>query len=108
VNGEQLIVADRRPALRVLEARDPSALREIGALDTKRFVLGVSVWEGRAYLAARDAGVRVVDVTNPARPRAVGRVDTPGEAWDVEVTGNLLYVADGSAGLRILTRSATR
>jgi hypothetical protein len=63
--------------LRIVDARDPAAPVEVGALATPSAALAVAVSAGRAYVVHGD-GLLVVDVTNAANPRVLGQLRLPG------------------------------
>lgn len=79
----------------------PSAPVRRGKIALPGIVYGISVTDGKAYVAAGRAGFFIIDVSVPASPAIIGFYDTPGTAYDVEINGNLAYVADGSEGLQI-------
>jgi hypothetical protein len=95
--------------LRVIDASNPMALVELGAVDFGGGrEIGIAVVDGLAYVAAGRSGLRVIDVSDPAAPVEIGAFDTPRSANDVAVVGGLAYVTDGGhppyirASLRVI------
>lgn len=97
-------LAGKRPAVVVLDVKDPARPRPVGRLelpDPRGLAVAMDEIEARArllYVADGRLGLVTVDVSDPARPRRVSSVatrDARGIAW---LAGRLL-VADGSGGL---------
>lgn len=99
VFGGVVFVADDRGGLRVVDAIDPSALREVGYATWPEPAYGVSVADGYAYVAAGAAGLQVVDLT-PLTP-------TPTPTFTPTATATATPIATPTATLTA-TPTATR
>ncbi|MGD9732351.1 MAG: C13 family peptidase [Desulfamplus sp.] len=64
--------------------------------------LGITIHEGKAYIANGTLGVQVIDITNPSKPVVIGSVDTPGGCRDMVIIEDHAYIADGDFGLVIV------
>ncbi len=93
---------DRDGGLRVVDARQPSALRELVTWSTPGDALAVSIANGNAYVASGFEGLVVVDVARPESPSANGGISTLSYARDVSVSERYAFVADDASGLLVI------
>jgi hypothetical protein len=116
--GDYLYAATSK-GLQVLDISSPSSptLVPNGTYDTQGWAYGVTVVNGRAYVADYENGLQILDVSGTPDPdkswiRSLGSYNTPGQARDVKIVDTLdvntlavktfAYVADGESGLQIL------
>lgn len=77
-NNRQIVVRDgfayvvsRETGLRIVDVRDPKAMKLCSRFDSVEFATGIDVVGKTAFLSERIYGVEVVDVSDPYRPRHV-------------------------------------
>ncbi|MEJ2720684.1 MAG: FlgD immunoglobulin-like domain containing protein, partial [bacterium] len=85
---------------RVLDARYPDGLPEIGSYDM--LGLDLCVAGDYAYVAAQWNGLTVLDVSAPSTPVLHGSYATSGSAQGIVVSGDLAFVAQGNSGLAVI------
>jgi hypothetical protein len=85
--------------LRILDARDPSAVRQLAELSFGQMVARIAVADGYAYLAT-DPYLRVLDVRNPAAPTTVGQMIPTGGVTDLALGGHWLFVVGPNTGIQ--------
>jgi len=69
---DSFFVASGFSGLRIVDASDPAALEEVGALETPGYARDPHVDGTLVFVAAQTDGVRIVDVSNPEVPVEVG------------------------------------
>jgi hypothetical protein len=77
-----------------IDVSDPTALAEVGVLETPDEADGVAVAEGYAYVGASVAGLRVVDVADPSDLQPVAVLDWLGSTRRVEYNGDAAVVLE--------------
>ena len=109
VRGTTVYVADGPGGVRVVDAADPAAPRELGSLVTEVRAYGIDVTEdGRLYVADNAGGLFIVDVAEPAAPRVLGHLALGGAAYGVAAAAHgrlwlaLALGGDPSAAGRVL------
>ena len=109
VRGTTVYVADGPGGVRVVDAADPAAPREVGSLATEVRGYGIDVAaDGRLYVADNAGGLFIVDVAEPAAPRVLGQLTPGGAAYGVAAAaGGRVWLAlalggDPSAAGRVL------
>ncbi|MDM8521763.1 C13 family peptidase [Desulfococcaceae bacterium HSG8] len=72
---------------------------DIGSVETPEDAWGVTVSDGKAYLACSGygdekqwSGLSVIDISNPGNPVIIGSVETPTAAYDVAVSNGRVYL----------------
>ena len=60
---------------------------------------GVTLADGRAYVADAFGGIQVFDVTNPELPVRVAASNAPVRAWSSAIGATGLFAADSEGGL---------
>ncbi len=111
VADEVAYVADYADGLRLVDVRDPAALRELGHVPTRsgnpdeiwNDVKLVTAGARRyALVASSVVGVEVVDVTDPRAPVAVARLgERERNVHTLSVAGTHAYLAASEQGLEI-------
>jgi hypothetical protein len=83
-----------RGMVRVLDVRNPAAVREEGSLAIEGAPMRMAVRAPCLYLPSNDGPLGVVDISEPARPRWLGVFPEPtGTTGDVfEVAGGVAYL----------------
>ncbi len=114
VRGTMVYVADGPGGVRVVDAADPTAPRELGSLVTEVRAYGIDVAaEGRLYVADNAGGLFIVDVADAAAPRVLGHLAPGGAAYGVAAAaGGRVWLAlalggDPSAAGRVLLVDAS-
>lgn len=81
------------PHVRIIDAADPAAPREVGsiALDRSSRVTGIAAVNGLILLSDYGLGLRIFNVADPTAPREVASLSIAG-AFDVAVEGDRAYV----------------
>lgn len=109
VRGTMVYVADGPGGIRVVDASDPAAPREVGSLATEVRAYGIDAGEdGRLYVADNEGGLFIVDVLNPTMPRILGHLAPGGAAYGVAAAaGGQIWLAlalggDPSAAGRVV------
>jgi hypothetical protein len=110
VSGTLALVADGpSDSLLLIDFSQPSSPVLRGTAALGGYARGVTVSEGRAWVAANSAGLRILDISQPANPVVLGVYhdgdNESGWSWGVAVSGNRAFVADWDAGLRIIDAS---
>ncbi|GAB1540755.1 hypothetical protein NUACC21_34240 [Scytonema sp. NUACC21] len=100
--------------LQILDISDRTNPTLVGSYNLDGYGLGVTVVNGYAYVAAKEAGLQILDISDSFAPaRRADRAnpilkgsytvrDVTNDAQDVAVRGNYAYVTDGNNGLRIV------
>ncbi|HZW11496.1 MAG TPA: GC-type dockerin domain-anchored protein [Phycisphaerales bacterium] len=94
----------------VLEAFDttgPDAPVLLGNWESDRELEGVTVYDGRAYLARGSYGLAILDVTDPQNMALLGEIDGPGFASGVAASGGTAYIANGGSQVNVLVVDVT-
>ncbi len=101
VRGNRLYVADATGGVRIVDASDPRALREIGSAPTDVRAYGIDL-DGehqRALVADNEGGLIVLDIADPSNIRRLGAMTTGqavyGVAWDAGLHAAWLATAAG-------------
>lgn len=68
VRGGFAYVVSRETGLRIVDVRDPKAMKLCSRFDSVEFATGIDVVGKTAFLSERNNGVEVVDVSDPYRP----------------------------------------
>ncbi|MFI0608847.1 MAG: LVIVD repeat-containing protein [Anaerolineae bacterium] len=82
--------------LSIVGLADPTAPTLLGELGFRVLVVGVSVAEDHAFLAAHDEGLKVVDIANPKAPKEVASISGMGSVLSVGVDGTRAYVGSSN------------
>jgi hypothetical protein len=95
-NG-RAFVGVRTEGVRVIDATQPAALREVGSIFPFANAAAVATTGNFACVLTADEGLRVVDLTQPDRPRQRGGAATlQGTVGAIETVGDRhVYVASG-------------
>jgi hypothetical protein len=88
----QLYVVTSGGWFSVVDASDPAALDELGALDLDALPGGLVVQGEIAYLTLRPSRLQLVSVADPASPTPLGSVEIPSEVYGLAVSGSYAYV----------------
>lgn len=97
--GTLVFVADGPGGVRVVDAADPRAPRELGSLATEVRAYGIDVAAGgRLYVADNAGGLFVVDAADPAAPRVLGHLAPGGAAYGVAAAGDRVWLAEALGG----------
>jgi hypothetical protein len=105
VGSAVYLMAASGDELKVFDVSDPAAPVEIGS-STRAAGLGISVVDGRAYLAS--CRLSVLDVDDPTEPQWLGEIELIGSAGvAVKVVDGLAYVLDRRYGLEIIDVSGS-
>src|SRR5262245_532904 len=97
-----VFLADGGHGVRVIDARRPEAMSDVGGFDAGSDALGIALAGDLALIADGARGLSLFDVREPQSARRLGAIDTPGRAVAVAVSGSLAFVADDQRGLRII------
>lgn len=97
-----LFVADWTNGLWSIDATAPTNLHANSFYPTERGTWDVSVFDTRAFLAAKQ--IEVLDLSDPTNPEPLIK-DLYGDARDMVVGQSFGYVANGGEGLRVVAFS---
>lgn len=98
LTGSHAVIGDGK-TIRIVSLANPRAPQVVSHLDMPDYVYGVSVWDGKAYVACYLAGLVIVDISNPASPFKLGALNTAGQAFATSIAGDICMVADGTGGV---------
>ncbi len=87
--------------LRTIDVSDPTTLAILGDGFGQGQSRGLSVGEGRVYMAANNFGVEVFDVSDPAAPVWVDNLDTGDWVVDVLWSRGVLYIANAAGSVSV-------
>ena len=104
VHGDLAYLA-QTDGLTVSNIGDPVHAERLARVELPASILGVTVHDGRVYLAAGSLGMLTLDVSSLPDPKLVRRVDTPGSVHQVAVSGSVAFLADDIQGLTIVDLS---
>jgi hypothetical protein len=97
-DGPTRVYAAAEPGtLLTVDASDPAAMRQLGALEVGASVSGLSASGQWVLLALGTAGFALADVSDPAAPRLVGRLPTTMKTRDVVLAWPHAYLAERDA-----------
>ena len=109
VRGTMVYVADGPGGIRVVDAANPAAPREVGSLATEVRAYGIDTGDdGRLVVADNAGGLFIVDVEDPTAPRVLGHLAPGGAAYGVAAAaGGRVWLAlalggDPSAAGRVV------
>ena len=99
--GDVAYIADGMAGLHMVDISEPLQPVEIGTWTLPGALMGLTIVEDKAYLAAGDS-LHIVDVTDPTAPVPLGSVSGLGATYDVAVEGTVAVVTDQTMGAHVV------
>jgi hypothetical protein len=98
IDNDRAYVANEMAGLKILDIRDPTRPKTIGAYDTtwqRPFTSSVIARDSFAFVDWWDRpSLRVLDVSDPAQPMTVGGCDVTNTPQDMVIRDSSVYVAE--------------
>ena len=88
----KIYVADYNGGLRIVDVSDPSAPREISAIEKIGTAIDLVLDGNYAYIAAGNSSLIIIDITDPSNPVKLGQLENTGYLSSVAVQGDYAFV----------------
>lgn len=100
--GPLALIAGGESGLHVVDASNPSAPVEIGALDTEGRAVDVAIAGSLALVGDDLGGLKLVDVSDPSTPAEIGAHEVLGWVSRIAAAGRYVYAGTWNGGVRVV------